>query len=762
MNPSLPSSNLTYPKFQPSNPNPNPNFSLPESRDPPLDLSSSLYSLRNLIHVANQTLQSLSYLTLIQIPSPKPDDSGFVQCNFDRRHRVPTHSLFHHSLLCPSAPPPRIDPTQLLQSLLYPRTLQSSRELVNEKRFRQTMPDSDADLCFSLNDYSDGSSNFFYLGCPGVVALSNRDEMSKVFSLPRVLAVECANFVCDDDGDRVMKSSLKGIIMLPSDLWALRSEVEMWNDYPSVYSHIVIRSILGSEMAVDNRLKTWIIANSPRYGVIIDVAMRDHIFLLFRLCFMAISKEAMGFQIALENGNGMEGGSGNLSFKCPILVQVLLWLASQLSVLYGEMNGKFFAINMLRQHILYAASGLSLLPYEQKRVESPTLVEGSHNLVSSCSDTRSVNLKELDKKVINNVYVTGEETVNCRVIFVSQVAAAVAALHERFLLEEKIKALRFSHLQTKHQLVSEHNYISQRACEERKRRCNYRPIIEHDGLPKQQSHDEDRDKTKTKEELLAEERDYKRRRMSYRGKKAKRSTLQVTRDIIEEYMDEIMKAGGIGYFVKGTEERGIKSEQPTDHYITRDSIADGHTKGSNSSYGETRHHTSSHSRKQSNYDNRYSASEKPPKGRYGHYGSPEDERKSVGIDKYDREHYHRFSDRSSSPSQSHKWKRYPSDRDDEKPAETRHHKSRGLSSSSSNYHGFRSSSSSRSGGDSSARKAGHKLRASDSWKRNTADNHSSDSSVLNSFNDRYTPSKCHDQLEDDHSTGRRYVNPDEL
>lgn len=39
-------------------------------------------------------------------------------------------------------------------------------------------------------------------------------------------------------------------------------------------------------------------------------------------------------------------------------------------------------------------------------------------------------------------------------------------------------------------------------------------------------------KTKTREELLAEERDYKRRRMSYRGKKAKRSTLQVGKQLV--------------------------------------------------------------------------------------------------------------------------------------------------------------------------------------------------------------------------------------
>lgn len=43
---------------------------------------------------------------------------------------------------------------------------------------------------------------------------------------------------------------------------------------------------------------------------------------------------------------------------------------------------------------------------------------------------------------------------------------------------------------------------------------------------------QDTNKTKTREELLAEERDYKRRRMSYRGKKAKRSTLQVDKQLV--------------------------------------------------------------------------------------------------------------------------------------------------------------------------------------------------------------------------------------
>lgn len=40
-------------------------------------------------------------------------------------------------------------------------------------------------------------------------------------------------------------------------------------------------------------------------------------------------------------------------------------------------------------------------------------------------------------------------------------------------------------------------------------------------------HFKDSDKAKTREEVLAEERDYKRRRISYRGKKVKRNTTEV-------------------------------------------------------------------------------------------------------------------------------------------------------------------------------------------------------------------------------------------
>ncbi|KAJ9131952.1 hypothetical protein P3X46_005340 [Hevea brasiliensis] len=76
-------------------------------------------------------------------------------------------------------------------------------------------------------------------------------------------------------------------------------------------------------------------------------------------------------------------------------------------------------------------------------------------------------------------------------------------------------------------LMVEHDYVSKRADEERKKHSNYKAIIEHDGLPsRQSSNQKETSKTKTREELLSEERDYKRRRMSYHEKKSKRTTLQ--------------------------------------------------------------------------------------------------------------------------------------------------------------------------------------------------------------------------------------------
>lgn len=271
--------------------------------------------------------------------------------------------------------------------------------------------------------------------------------------MPGVLSVECANFVGSGGGGgtefkRFERDCLK---LLASELWAVRGEIEAWNDYPNTNSNIVLRTILCAHMVKESDLMRWVIVNSPRYGVVIDVPMKDHIFLLFRLCLKAIVREAIG-SVEIKEQNS-EMNSKSKSFECPVLVQVLKWLASQLSVLYGEMNARLFAINMFKQCILSAALGSLLFPLEEKVTEYPASVEVSQNLDSGGVDVRDVKCEgpieqsrecELDGIVGESIY--------SRKIFVSQVAAAVAALHERALLEEKIKGLRSSQPVPKYQM----------------------------------------------------------------------------------------------------------------------------------------------------------------------------------------------------------------------------------------------------------------------------------------------------------------------
>lgn len=314
------------------------------------------------------------------------------------------------------------------------------------------------------------------------------------------------------------------IALLPSEHCNITTEMNQWNDYPSFYSYSVLRSIVCCYISKKEYLMEWILVNSPFYGVVIDVYMRDHILLLFRLCFKAIVREAIGYLVSISGGDTT---SGKYRFDCPVLVRVLIWLSSQLAILYGDVNGKLFAVNMLKQSLLMASSA-SLFLYGEESVSA------------------SSGLSEVHGKVVP---LKGSKVIDERrkgMDLVSQVAAAVAALHERSMFETRIKAIRASRFVPVYQRVQEHECISKKANEERRTRADYRPIIEHDGVLWHQGDNQGANKNKSREELLAEERDYKRRRMSYRGKKMKRSTTQVMRDIIDEYMEEIKHANMVG------------------------------------------------------------------------------------------------------------------------------------------------------------------------------------------------------------------------
>lgn len=237
------------------------------------------------------------------------------------------------------------------------------------------------------------------------------------------------------------------IRFLPSEIWAIRSEIESWGGgFPAVYSSRILRAILRLRDCNLLHLCDWIIANSPRYGLIIDCSMRDHVVLLVKLCLKVIVEEAhelAGFTRS-SNGELVEMKNvlldlGNRSFECPVLVKVMVWLALQLSVLYGEVNGKYFAVDMLKECISDSAFRASLFPLEGKDDELSDGENAGQNVDEQVQSVVSINDPEQDgRQSIES------KTVGNAMIFISEVAAAVAAVHERCLIEEKIKASRYA------------------------------------------------------------------------------------------------------------------------------------------------------------------------------------------------------------------------------------------------------------------------------------------------------------------------------
>lgn len=378
--------------------------------------------------------------------------------------------------------------------------------------------------------------------------------------MPRVLYIECANFKQDCKDPLAVGFSVDNIGFLPSEIWAIQNELQGWGGgvFPSTYSFRVLCTILRLQGCMLLRLHEWVVVNSPKYGVIIDFYMRDHMICLVKFCLQAVMREAFGLAGSLFSDVVSEDGSlglGNRRFECPVLFNVLMWLASQFGILYGEASGKFFTLDVFKECIMESCSNASLFPFEGKYANSGDLYKVEVEMEEQTRSNMPMdNGKRNEKDNIGS-------SVGNSMIFISQVAAAVAALHERSMVEGNIRALRCSQPLSAYQRNMEHAYVSKIADEERQQRLDYRPIIEHDGLLWQRAHNQDANKVKTREELLAEERDYKRRRMSYRGKKLKRNTTEVIRDIIEEYMEEIKQSGGIDNMSKTTEEADVSASE---------------------------------------------------------------------------------------------------------------------------------------------------------------------------------------------------------
>ncbi|XP_057458971.1 U11/U12 small nuclear ribonucleoprotein 48 kDa protein isoform X2 [Lotus japonicus] len=637
------------------------------------NLQMTLSSLNNLLDVSNHIL-----------PITPTLNTNLIQCPFNPHHLVPPSSLFLHHLGCPSSPRPLPNPNDLLHTLSYPKSLHNPQSL-------------------QLSSYLNSPSNLLYRDCPGVVSFSNLDTVARTatFALPDFLSRECEDrHTGNSNSENVYVSAV--VPVLPSEHVAIARELETWHGYPTTCSNAVRRAISGLEIAKERGLSDWLIVNSPRYGIVIDTAMQQHIFLLCCLCFKSILREA---SVSRDN-----------LLDCPVLNQALTWLESQVSILYGATNGKCFVLDFVKRCIMVGASVLLLFPLGDE-------------VASQISDNVIGGLKDAMFGAQNE-----ERSTNCilyRKIFVPQVVAAVAALHERSLLEQEIKGLWFSRQPSNYHLVAEHGYLSEKANEERKKRPDYRPLVEHDWFLRQQPSGQEAPKEKTREELLAEERDYKRRRMSYRGKKTNQSPLHVMRDLINEYMEDVKQAAGVQSPVKVSEDSGMfPPKLPSSHGVPREvnnykevSLDSTAMTISNPGFGEQQSQTK-YTDKSKAVDDAFSRDYERRHYRNHSYGGAQQNA--------DRGTYHR--DRASSSPD------------------------RQISHSRAHDHSIlhkRKDYSNRKRYDDSSR-------TRDRREKDTHRNYISDSSLNNAFSDRYDPSESLHVREDDINSDAKYIKPDKF
>ncbi|CAO1939120.1 unnamed protein product [Urochloa humidicola] len=373
-----------------------------------------------------------------------------------------------------------------------------------------------------------------YSDCPAVVR-TTATPIPAATSLPAFIAAECADF----SSSSTAQSPSPPPRILPSELGLLRRELDSWgaggHHLPGSYSYTVTRTAaalrLGMMPQWEAELRRWVLGSSPRYGVKVGASEADHIWVLLWLCLKVAAAEAGCSLEGMHNEGGDKGVGFDpraMRFECPRLVESVSWLGSQLGILYGESNGRLFALAAVKEAVLQMAYCLAV-------GIGDGMAGGGGGEVGAGG---GAGAKE-----------SNAGNVVADPVFLSQVAAAIMALYERFSLE-KAKALQAQSL-SKYQLLCEYSQALERGELERSDRPNFRAILEYDGILSRRVENQESARAKTKEELLAEERDYKRRRASYRGKKVNRNPTEVLRDIIDEHMEEIKQAGGIGCLVEG-------------------------------------------------------------------------------------------------------------------------------------------------------------------------------------------------------------------
>ncbi|KAL2652873.1 hypothetical protein R1flu_021001 [Riccia fluitans] len=477
------------------------------------DMKEVLSQLRSLLSQVEKAAKQVEALVNIDLGS---DKGSTVACPFDPAHKIVAEGLFQHYLRCPSNPKPKFSASLTIESCgkrdISCGAVVNSRLLTSELTSGSTFS--------SGSEFDIFGGKFFYDGASAVVQASPSTVHPPLLGSPPAPDVKVTGRLSEElkTVDAVQRSSAgicrNTLLMLPSRYFYLSKEIEGWKNLPSRTSSLVIEAAVGLGKVGKREVVDWIILNSPAHGVVLDPILGCHMYTLARACFRDVQNKALTLidqadykRVAITSIDGEHvrtGGASDSDVTAP-----------------GDKN---------------FPGGMEVEDNGSDRKDpDPARMDGlPSRLPVVCPKPPTP-----ESLVVRSSHSSTQE-----------MEAAICAVNERAILERYLRNPFPASCLPKFQLLQEYEAAVRLALEERPKRPNYRPILESDGLIWHRSQLEEKNKNKTREEILAEERDYKRRRMSYRGKKLKRTPTQVVRDIIEGHMEEIVAAGGIGSAVK--------------------------------------------------------------------------------------------------------------------------------------------------------------------------------------------------------------------
>eukprot|EP00850_Spirogloea_muscicola_P014847 SM000109S14161 [mRNA] locus=s109:287082:290839:+ [translate_table: standard] len=340
------------------------------------------------------------------------------------------------------------------------------------------------------------SSAFFYERAPSAVTVRNGATLELLARRDAELRDLEARRLQGEDRRSQESAGPGGVVALSAArLWQADREIAGWQAVPPAYSPTVAAVVVALPRLAISHVEAAVLALAAAWLPPSAAA-----------CFATLVRVALG-RVAMEAAAAMPGSGGDRPIPCPVLAKQARWLASHAAALCSLATAGATTLALL-QHLLLRTIALLGDSTEADELEL-------------CTPTIELPVGEATAE-------QGSGGIDVAKALTSFYELALAARHRKEGLPDTAAA----------EWIRSYDQVVEAAEVERRLRpattSTASSIAEAAYQANLAAEKEKRDKSTV--ERLAEERDYKRRRISYRAKHGLRTATTMMREIIEKQM----------------------------------------------------------------------------------------------------------------------------------------------------------------------------------------------------------------------------------